>query len=200
MKPVTCCAALMMAMSASAESPMAVTVLYTDQVGIPAHVLRAAMADAAFLLGKAGLEITWVNCTPYVNGMEFPDHCKDTQPMRFRINITGGAGVSSRTLGFAFPRLGQGNHAAVLYPRVKQFAAGNDSTASVEAILGAAIAHELGHLFLGTTEHGPGVMSEGYDKTHVRQINQRRIRFTPVQAAAMRAALATRLTATASTY
>jgi len=61
--------------------------------------------------------------------------------------------------------------------------AGTDS----RVLLGRAIAHELGHLLLATTTHGPvGLMRAYWSQEEVRRGQPRDWSFAPTELAAMR--------------
>jgi len=50
-------------------------------------------------------------------------------------------------------------------------------------VLGAAIAHEIGHLFLGPNSHSPvGIMRAGWDEGDLKRASQDNLTFTADQA------------------
>jgi hypothetical protein len=54
-------------------------------------------------------------------------------------------------------------------------------------VLGAAIAHEIGHLFLGPNSHSPvGIMRGGWKQDDLLKASQARVTFTPDQAQRIR--------------
>ena len=60
-------------------------------------------------------------------------------------------------------------------------------------ILGDVIAHELGHLLLGTNSHSPvGIMCANWDQDYLRLALRGRQLFSPEQSALMRAAVVRR--------
>lgn len=62
-------------------------------------------------------------------------------------------------------------------------------------ILGAAAAHEIGHLLLRQTSHSPvGIMRPEFRKEDFQYFNLRHLRFTDEQAQAMRAEVLARIT------
>ena len=60
--------------------------------------------------------------------------------------------------------------ASVFYERVKDLAWGADKDGNeIPLILGNVIAHEVGHLLLGTNSHSPaGIMCANWDQEYVR--------------------------------
>ena len=191
MKQTIYLGSLLMALAVASE-PIAVTVNYSNQAAIPNRILRVALKEAEFLFSKADVEITWVDCTSFEGALEIPRHCQHADPTRFRVTFKGDSDMQAVTMGFAYPTIGSGNRAAVIYSRVTAYASKHSVMSDVEFILGVAIAHELGHLFFRTTEHGDGIMMPQWDKVQARKIGQRGLRFSASQAETMRTALAAR--------
>ena len=92
------------------------------------------------------------------------------------------------TLGFAEG----GNLASVFYKRVEDltwFLDGHDEH-ETPMLLGDVIAHEIGHLLLGTNSDSPtGIMSAKWDREYLRLGQMGFQRFSPEQGAAMRKTL-----------
>ena len=84
--------------------------------------------------------------------------------------------------GFAV--LSPENYAAVCWPGVRETAHG----LAVEAwiVLGATIAHELGHVLLQSKTHSSGVMSYRLDLPQVRAAGRGELRFAPSDARRLR--------------
>ena len=88
-------------------------------------------------------------------------------------------------LGYAFPAAKAGAHATILYDRIEPL--GQSGVISVSALLGYAMAHEIGHVLLGTTEHSSdGVMKARWGKPEYRRAAGGLLEFTPSQGAAIR--------------
>src|SRR5262249_7027598 len=98
-------------------------------------------------------------------------------------------------LAFAVPDLDPAKGlccANVSYPRVQDLA----KRWEVEAqyILGAAVAHEIGHLLLGPKAHStPGIMRAHWDRAAARLTTTGEFLFTPQQAVRMRAEVKKRI-------
>ena len=60
------------------------------------------------------------------------------------------------------PFAGLRNHAAVLWRSVSGTAQENADKVDSGMLLGMVIAHELGHLVMGSGTHGPGIMSANW--------------------------------------
>jgi hypothetical protein len=83
------------------------------------------------------------------------------------------------------------DHLAAVYydylPRVPRGAAG---TSDIATILGCVIAHELGHLLLGTHGHSiTGIMKASWDSEQTRRALMSQLSFLPEEGALLRAAL-----------
>ena len=64
----------------------------------------------------------------------------------------------------------------------------------ITIILGGIIAHELGHLLLGTNGHsGTGIMQPRWEPNQVQQLMMGSLRFTPEQSKRMREQARTRM-------
>jgi hypothetical protein len=82
-------------------------------------------------------------------------------------------------------RTGTGVLATIYIDRVEWLA--DQAGADRRALLGRAIAHELGHLMLATTTHGPvGLMRAFWSHDEVRRGQRRDWSFAPTELAAMR--------------
>jgi hypothetical protein len=82
------------------------------------------------------------------------------------------------TMGIAILRPDPG--AAVFVSRVRETAARNPGLADVKDIMGAAMAHEIGHLLLHSNSHSSaGVMSADFRQTDLFRASQRQLIFAP---------------------
>ena len=97
------------------------------------------------------------------------------------------AQFGSGTLGIAAqPERGTPASASVFYDRVEQLAKGG--TASVPVILGHAVAHEIGHLLLGSNSHTPqGLMRARWSRQDLQNASIGNLLFTSEQTQAMSA-------------
>ncbi|HSD74092.1 MAG TPA: hypothetical protein VLB75_04935 [Steroidobacteraceae bacterium] len=163
----------------------AVVVRVYDANGVMAGTNRQALDHARKALDAASIDVIWQMC-PASPSCDAP-----MAPGELAIRIVRAQGPPSDTgtlpLGDATidGRAGTGVLATVYVDRVEWLAhkAGADS----RALLGRAIAHELGHLLLATTTHGPvGLMRAYWSQDEVRRGRARDWRFAPTELAAMR--------------
>ncbi|QOY87314.1 hypothetical protein [Paludibaculum fermentans] len=189
-------AGMMIWMASAAAAQTGITVMLSNQAHVPAAMLTEAQRVAGRVFEDAGISVTWIDCArPEFQAGD--GHCKETgDPMVLVLNILTKdrreAG-SSGAMGFAFPMLGAGTHAAILFPRLKQFADSYVDIPGTAALLGYAIAHELGHLLLKNLEHGPGVMKAGWARSEYVSMCRGQMGFTPAQVSQMHSGLRTRM-------
>jgi hypothetical protein len=166
-----------------AESAAEITVQVHNDAGLPEHKVSLALAEAAWIMRLAGVTVHWTRCTGAVDCQESPD----PRLLVISINADAPSDLSKTALGFALPFTARGNHAAAFVGKVASFTQNHLLGASEDpSVLGAVIAHELGHLLLKSNEHGDGIMRADWQSGAARAIVQRRLVFTPVQARNMR--------------
>jgi hypothetical protein len=146
-------------------------------------VLTRAQAFAANTLAQAGIRVTWLRCPCDAppRPTDLPIQILDRQPS----NLSRDAG------GFAVTHPGAGSYAAVSYPQILAAAGQCDRPPSL--VLGAAMAHEIGHLLLGPKAHSPrGIMSARIGCGELRLASRGELRFDPAEAGRMRSELSRR--------
>jgi hypothetical protein len=169
---------------------------YTQQAH--AEAARAARRTASAILGRVGVRVVWFECALPAE-VSAADSC--TQPLRrseLLVRIVS-AGMVDRppdvdTLGYAFvdPDAGGGSLAAVYADRVRVMAqsAGVDEA----ELLGRTMAHEVGHLLLGTNRHaGDGLMRAFWSTADLRRNRATQWLFGGKEGKAMRSGIASRL-------
>jgi hypothetical protein len=160
--------------------------------------MRVARRTASAALEHAGIEVFWVECGLHAANQPAANAC--TQPLRWNELVVRlvSAGRADRrrhadSLGFAFVDLdtGGGWLATVYADRVEEMA----GLCGVDAagLLGRAIAHEIGHLLLGTNEHTThGLMRAGWSGADLRRDRATQWRFGGRESEQMRRRLASR--------
>jgi hypothetical protein len=136
-----------------------VTIRLYDSSGMPAADLQAAMLTANAALRTGQVAAAWVVCpppgaapAPNSSGCTGLPHESD---LLVRIVRAPDAFISADTLGFAAvdTTAGRGSLATVFADRIVRLAA--RSRIDAATLVGYAIAHEIGHLLLGTDAHAP---------------------------------------------
>jgi hypothetical protein len=141
---------------------------------LEAH-LRTARRTATGILERARIQVDWLECGLPGIIAESSAACHERlQPHEVVVRIlpTGAAasGQQTDTLGFAFVDLhgGGGSLATVFADRVRLMA----ETAGIAAaeLLGRTMAHEIGHLLLGTNAHAAhGLMRACWSTVELRR-------------------------------
>jgi hypothetical protein len=175
-----------------------ITLWAVNFAGVPDRILLNAERETTLILRQAGIQVMWLNCVAgqAVWGNQNP--CQKTPgPTEFWLHILmkRPRNLDADALGFSElpnpPEVGNG-YAGVLYPAAEDLA--KQSQASVSQVLGAAVAHEIGHLLLGTTAHSRGgVMCAHWRGEQLTLASIGELFFTPQQAAHLREEIASRI-------
>jgi hypothetical protein len=160
--------------------------------------MRAARRTASSILGGAGIQVVWLECSLPAEVAEASAGC--AQPLQSNelvVRILSAGTVDSRphvdSLGFAFVDVdaGGGWLATVYADRVWLMAkAAGVATAE---LLGRTMAHEIGHLLLGTNVHAShGLMRASWSGADLRRNRATQWLFGGKEADVMRRGIAGR--------
>ncbi|HMD85989.1 MAG TPA: hypothetical protein VKO18_14945 [Terriglobia bacterium] len=164
--------------------PPRINVRVHNYAQVSSEILTSAEGQAAEILGKAGIEVTWTNCDPTRRDLGDPAECSQvlgSTNLGVRILPYFGAipGITKGTMGFAM-----GDLASVSFRRVTEEAA--EFGVQPCEVLGPAIAHELGHLLLGQPGHSPtGIMRARWRREDYERAPRGAFNFTAEQARQM---------------
>lgn len=178
--PLTACAA-------PTAPDRAITVRVYDYTQASPSVLARAEREAGRIFGEAGLTVAWLDCTPGPTTIP-PDPCQqaiEAADVRLRILLTPvPSGLQESAFGFAIaPAL-----ATVYYDTALGFAKYDQRRFEAPIVLGCVIAHEIGHLLLGSNGHSiSGIMRARWDRGDVQEALMGAMLFTPKQARLMQA-------------
>jgi hypothetical protein len=196
-------AAVVVLLLATAAAPAAAAVI---DVPITPLIIRlyapepdeSAVKEAHAILADAGFAPEWVRCAPG-DPVALAARCAvplDSAELAVRIVDGGTPQRSSRLpLGYSLidPRTRGGSLATIYLDRVRWLAA--EAGTALTALLGRAMAHEIGHLLLGTTAHARvGLMRAVWSREAVRDGRPAEWRFLAGEARQMRAAALSRST------
>jgi hypothetical protein len=150
-------------------------------------VLNSAEKETARILSEAGIETTWKEC-PCSQSLGSSNLMLRIIPRLFGSTR---ADFHDDNLGFAaVGKNGGGILATIFYHRVEAVTKGGDSS----KVLGNAIAHEIGHLLLGSNAHTDvGIMRAYWSRDLLKHAKNGLLQFTPEQAELMRAHLFARI-------
>jgi hypothetical protein len=171
----------------------AITVRVVDFAAMPGRTLPQAENVAARILSKAGVDIHWLDCS--VADVE-PSGCSQTPGLAdlfLRIVISIPHQMSGDALGIAALDAvgGTGQYATVYYGRGENVA--ETSQADAFPILGAAMAHEIGHLLLGARHSPKGVMCGHWHWEELQRLSKGALLFTLEQGEDLRAEINRRM-------
>ena len=170
--------------------------------GLPRPTLAAALDVAGATLGSAGVTVGWLECSmrdtaPRCATAPRPGelvlrvvHAGNPKGPATAASAALRSPVSHLPLGDAFVDLGSqsGVLATVYLDRISVLA--GPARVDITTLLGHAIAHEIGHLLLGTNAHSTtGLMRAVWSREEVRRRRAADWTFTERDATAMRARL-----------
>jgi hypothetical protein len=168
------------------EMCLSIKVLVFNHAAFSPETLAKAEEQANQIFRPVDVEIIWVNhaSLPEKLGLDGLKHIGVVLKLLPKPRAT----LSSQSaLGEALPcRLGQEMCTAyVFFSRIQQQAELGEL--SLELVLGHAMAHELGHLLMGSNSHaGHGLMQSRWGPEQMRKATKGELQFTPDQARLIR--------------
>lgn len=140
--------------------PMAIVAIHlTSAPEIPSRTLHAAQERAAHMLASARIRPLWL----------------DRADLQLQIVATEPRGLPTDAAGFAVLIPGATGYAAVSWPAVSRGAKQMEVDPAV--LLGAAMAHEIGHLLFGPSHTHSGVMSPRLGPKEMKLAGRGELRF-----------------------
>jgi hypothetical protein len=183
--------------SAAVVDPELRVVIRTYDASTAVGHLAASLAAAGAILEDAGIDVTWVSCDAvFVRRDENPclaPLAANELAVRFVRLRPHAAERDLVTLGDSLvdTRLRAGSLATIYIDRVSALA--GRCRIDVRTLLGRAVAHEIGHLLLGTPAHASsGLMRAAWTQEALRRQRPADWVFTPRDAGAMRDAVRVR--------
>jgi hypothetical protein len=164
-----------------------------DTFGVSIGSIEKAQSTVNAILEGAGINADWRNCrTPNPPMSKSKDVCAEvlrTRELVVRIVAAPRTVRDREALGYSHvdPQLRRGTLATVFADRIRAFA--GELHLQEGQLLGRAIAHELGHLMLGSLDHSDVGLMRGYWSTRGHAADWI---FSPVEGARMRSAVAAR--------
>jgi len=177
-----------------------VSISVHDYAGVSTSVLVAAEDQAREIFRRAGLETVWLNCSPKLEKHE-PESCYFADATHLTLKISPhamNAQVRDRidVLGTSYPdEKGAGYFAYVFYDRVRELA---ERRTLGHGLLADVMAHEIGHLLLGSNSHSrSGIMCGRWEAEQLRSVAEGLMSFAPSESRLMRERLRARQSAQA---
>jgi hypothetical protein len=180
-----------MAQTASADQPDPLTIVLwvRDTAQVPEEVLTHAQMEVTGIFRQAGVQTVWrVPSSSSANtaGSREPrltiaivsyDQAERLHPALTRGGVEVGFALNSSSTTRA-------NVAYVFYHRVKHLTGANG--VHLAPVLGAAMAHEIGHLLLDNAHSQTGVMRADWTKADLQLVQNSQLFFTAEQAELIR--------------
>jgi aspartyl protease len=170
----------------------AITVAIYDDVHLSQQVLADAENEAARVYQKAGVALSWIECKSSKAGVEPDLRCQDPpSETRLSLRIIPHASKSGDGIfGVAFLSAeGTGAYSDVSYNSVEEL--DRDRHVGLARVLGHVMAHELGHLLLGSNAHShEGIMCPRWHAGELHFASMGTLLFSEEQAQLMRDRLA----------
>jgi hypothetical protein len=167
-----------------------VTVTVFDNAKVPPELLAAAEEEARQIFLRAGVDITWLNCSKSLTTQSNVVPCgsigvghvvaeilprANNEQLRFRLEVLGTANITNKVRSF---------YCFLFYDRIERLA-GQRLPKSL--LLANVLAHEIGHLILSSNSHSlSGIMSGQWGEGGLRQISQGAMFFQPSESRIMR--------------
>ena len=168
------------------------TVFVYNDADAPERLLIRAEQDAGGVFVEAGLQAVFVNCSRGEHRVDTPECGPVPAPARLVVRLVPRSLTLGETaFGVAFLMNGGGMFADVFFDPFKRLR--TENVRPLEAsILGHVIAHEIGHLLLGSNAHSHhGIMQACSKRDQLRSIANGGLWFTSEQAVQMRSKVST---------
>jgi hypothetical protein len=163
-----------------------------DNAGVPANERARGVSRAHAILARTDIAVEWIDC-PARQGTPSPACATppSSQELVIRlVNSTAGTlGMGHAALGYSLidSETSTGTIGTVFVDRVNQLA--NSVKLETSTLMGRAIAHEIGHLILGSNQHSDaGIMREIWTVEQLLKNRRRDWAFLPAEGERMRQA------------
>jgi hypothetical protein len=155
--------------------------------------LAQAMKVASAIFEEAGIAVSWVEGSAddhESTALDFSANpaysSRRMGELHLALTVGPKTGVLTTTLGFALPCAKYGSDASIFVDRCE--AVMQHTSASFAKVLGHAIAHEIGHVLLGSNGHSrAGLMRANWDKADWQRVVAAHIPIAPADAVRMKA-------------
>jgi hypothetical protein len=195
--PQLLCLALLAAIPAAhaaepqATSPSRLRVSVFNDARVPESELSEAERTASATFEAAGVSVEWLNCGRASETSEEQRACSEVNfPERLVVRILPHP-LNLKPSAFGISYLGQngvGTQVDVFYQGLARLC--QSGRVPQGMLLGAVMAHELGHLLLGTNSHAPvGLMRASWNADDLAAVGQGNLHFTAEQTQSLRVRL-----------
>lgn len=187
---LTSCGLLTWSRVSFAENPQ-VTVSVYDDARVPADTLTRAEQQATQTFSRVGLDITWLNCSDINGDCGFAAWNEGDGPIHLVLRITPNMTKATTDTAFGVAYLGSdgiGRNGNVFWKKLQELQ--TNSKVDGALLLASVMAHEMGHLLLGSNAHAiSGIMRAHWEDSELHRIRMGTLQFLPEQGKQMRARL-----------
>lgn len=184
--------------ASSSELNPQITARVLNTVRFPSYRLARAERVTTQILRKARVQVVWLDCTVPMG--QWQSACdRPFGPTDFLFDFVEeiqslSPNATAATLAFVpVPQDGELRQRAYISTRCASDTA-SERQASLELILGLAVAHELGHMLTGSGEHSPsGLMRAEWDAQDLKRAAKGDLVFTDDQIKQVRVGLLARI-------
>lgn len=181
---VLLCAGVAVARGAPSDL-IEITVVVNNSAQMPAFVLRRAESEAGRIFAFSGIQIHWLECT---SDLGIEDPCRRVPGDReFMVHVVG-TGQTSEDSIFGVAFVGQdeyGKYCDIFFDRIQETA--QTTRTGLGQLIATVIAHELGHLLLGSHSHSFfGIMMPHWNQRELQRIGMGNLLFSKEEAHRMR--------------
>jgi hypothetical protein len=173
-----------------ADMPRVTVNVYND-AGVAGPILAEGRREATRIFQRAGVKIMWLDCSrPEGESMDRPACRTPMNRSHLAVRIVPWSSKSGDAVfGIAFLSSdGEGAYSDVFYDSVKKLH--EEWHTCTPILLGHVIAHEIGHLLLGTNAHSwMGIMRSQWQGEELQSIAMGKLLFTPPQIESLKARL-----------
>jgi hypothetical protein len=172
-----------------ADNRPVLTLRVVNEGGVDPKPLALAKKEATRVLAHSGIDLIWLNCESGRSVWRSADPCNRTRgPAEYWIRIVTRRPRTTAGDMLGFTELDESTNAGsagIYYPAAED--AARRWRVRVGDILGAAIAHEVGHLLLGANAHtATGIMQPNWDRPQFTLIGISELDFTARQGRQLR--------------
>jgi hypothetical protein len=159
-----------------------ITVFVNDSASAPEPIVLAAEQNASRIFHQAGVRVEWVNCGVQGGNRSEVQLLEKMRSPGLVVRIVPHARtLGADIFGVSFIDDKAGTYADLFFEPIKQLYEQNRDI-SLSTILGNVLAHELGHLLLGSNAHSrDGIMQPHWTREQLRRAAMGQMRFNKEQ-------------------
>jgi hypothetical protein len=163
-------------------------VLVYRYADVSPDLLAGAERRAAIIFQEVGVKVVWVDSADFKKQLQNPSNSEEWEDLDLidvvlRVVPHSRAALKNSALGEALP-CQLGRDACIANVFMNRVGEQTDvEKIGLDQVLGHAIAHEIGHILLGSNSHGPrGLMKARWGPEDIKRAGKGDLLFTPEQA------------------